>query len=236
MLIELEKIRKNDTVYELISTHIYWKLKLSIDPKGFSNRLSNACDHFGLPPKHKGRVQALAELMGVTTMTVSYWFDGKFIPARKKREKLAQLLKVSLSYLEIGSGEISDTSNDVLISRVKVPVVETDNYIYGSEKKANSSIYVDMQKTYEDMFAIIVPDESMSPIFNKGGLAIISPNEEIRTNAIVAIHLKSENKILLRQYFYMPQKQFLSPIDKDYQVYEVGESVEIIGHIVYYCE
>ena len=64
---------------------------------------------FGLPQKNKGRTEKLAKLIGVSKMTVSYWFDGKFLPSKNKREMIANELNVSQNYLEFGFGGMGDT-------------------------------------------------------------------------------------------------------------------------------
>jgi len=206
---------------------------LKINPVDFASRLNEACDHFGLPPKNKGRIEKLADLIGVSKMSVSYWFDAKFLPSRKKRDKIASILGVSKRYLELGEGSLDETDNHRQLKPYNYKLIKYNNYDENHEFKECSEVLIEMDTYYPDAFASIVYDNSMYPIYPANTLALINPCASVKNNSIVAAYIKTENKLIFRQFFDAGHKRFLSPVNDDYQTYTVSDNVLVIGLVVY---
>lgn len=227
---QLEVISFNDRMIE------YLNLKnciLKIDPKAFAERLDEACDSYGLPQKNKGRSEQLSQIVGVSKMTVSYWFDGKFLPSRAKRELIADKLNVSQNYLEFGYGELHDTALNRRLKKVDFKFVSKGKY---NEERIFDNypvISVEIDSEYPDAFATTIYDDAMYPIYPRETIVIIDPNSSIRNNSIVAFFNKNKQEIIIRQYIDAGAKKFLIPINNDYETYQITENVKVIGLVVY---
>lgn len=69
---------------------------------GFYQRLNKALDSAGVERFQKGRGAWLAKELKVTPAAASKWLSGDSVPERYRVEQIANLLKVSLAWLELG--------------------------------------------------------------------------------------------------------------------------------------
>lgn len=72
----------------------------------FSDRLNFCLDKEGFPPKNRGRIQLLAEMVGLTHRGASKWVNGQSAPPAKKFASLANKLNVSEKWLRTGEGNM----------------------------------------------------------------------------------------------------------------------------------
>lgn len=69
----------------------------------FSQRLTQACDDNPLIPDYgHGRQVTIANKLGISQEAVRKYFSGDAVPRRKKMEKLAEYLGVSIEWLSLG--------------------------------------------------------------------------------------------------------------------------------------
>ena len=61
-------------------------------PSTFAERLDLCLEKEGFPPKNKGRIQMLAQLVGLTHRGASKWLTGECTPPARKYPILAQQL------------------------------------------------------------------------------------------------------------------------------------------------
>ena len=105
----------------------------------FSVRLNLSLDKEGFPPKNRGRIQLLAELVGLTHRGASKWVNGESSPPAKKYPVLAKKLKVNEHWLRTGEGGMEDgVKQDIEKSRqsslINVPVYCVDSFLSQNKK------------------------------------------------------------------------------------------------------
>lgn len=71
----------------------------------FSQRLNEALDEAGIPPKGDGRSSALVDMLGITHQEAQKWLDGDAFPKTSSLVKMAGLLQVRSNWLLSGQGE-----------------------------------------------------------------------------------------------------------------------------------
>ena len=208
---------------------------MKITPHEFSSRLNAICDHLGLPEKNKGRQAQVATLLGLSKMAVSYWFDEKFVPSRRTREKLCKVMGVSQRFLEQGQGSLVEVRTTTLtdLKPFKYKLISPDAKISPDFLDVYSEVSLLTPVFYPDAFAVVIDDDSMYPIYPKNSLLLINPSQSVIPNAIVAVTTKKEGKLFFRQYIDAGQKRFLTPANNDYQTYVFSDKYTLLGSIVY---
>lgn len=140
----------------------------------FSDRLNICLDKEGFPPKNCGRIQQLAEMVGLTHRGASKWVNGQSSPPAKKFASLAKKLNVSEHWLRTGEGDMHDENKlhpkDALSVTANIPIYSLDSFL-----SENRIIQQSIQCTLTrqgNFFGIILETEAMSPRFTKGSIII----------------------------------------------------------------
>jgi|TARA_R110002167_G_scaffold184717_1_gene385218 transcriptional regulator with XRE-family HTH domain len=204
--------------------------RLKIDRAGFAERLIEACDHANVCPMNQGRTIKLAEMMGVDQRSTSYWFSGETLPSSKKRERLSEILNVSLVYLETGTGDISTGVKSEDTSLPVVPLSFIKNNDFSSFEKKSIPSNIEYSKA---AFISIVEDDSMSPIAYSGTEIVVDPEATLKNQKYVLIYDSNENTGYVRKVMLLDDKIFLTSLSdqSSYQQLELSHQ-EVIGKII----
>ena len=204
---------------------------LKISPSDFSKRLSEACDYASIPPLTQGRSAMLAEMLGINKRSVNYWFSGDSLPSSKKREKLAELLKVSRAYLEFGKGSLTDgleTENPQ-----GLPVIPLALILTHDREKFEKRIIPNGITYSKNAFITIVEDDSMSPIAYSGTEIVVDPDAVLTNQKYILIYDKNDDTGYVRKIMLLANKVFITSLEPQASFQEIDPShQEIIGKVI----
>jgi transcriptional regulator with XRE-family HTH domain len=139
----------------------------------FSERLNSALEKEGFPPKNKGRIQLLAEMVGLTHRGASKWLSGETCPPAKKYADLAKKLNVREEWLRTGELPIVNEAIVPLLPALSNPVAvyRAEDFLSQSKKPIQ---YVNCDLVSKgELFAIKLDSEAMSPRFPTGTIVLL---------------------------------------------------------------
>lgn len=79
--------------------------------EAFAARLNLALDRAGVPPKGKGRQDAVAERYGVSQKGARKWLEGEACPVMARLTQIARDLKISSEWLLTGRGAMIESTD-----------------------------------------------------------------------------------------------------------------------------
>lgn len=140
----------------------------------FSERLNLALDKEGFPPKNRGRIQLLAEMVGLSHRGASKWVSGQTSPPAKKFTALAKKLNVSELWLRSGEGPMENLITSLPgtspSSSFQIPIYESDTL---RAYKKTMLKTVSCQLPYAGhFFGIVLDTEAMTPRFPNHSIVI----------------------------------------------------------------
>lgn len=203
---------------------------------GFAERLNFALDKEKFPPKNKGRIQLLAEMMGLTHRGASKWINGETHPPAKKYSALAQKLNVSEQWLKEGLGSISckqkespsmmhANANTTFVPLYAVEELEND------KKTPLKMISSDLPAT-ENVVAIKLESEAMFPRFPSGTIIILDQNKKAKDGDFVLIQTSYYPVPIFRQFMQFNTSKYLSAHNPKFDRLTMSDSDKIIGTMV----
>jgi SOS-response transcriptional repressor LexA len=87
----------------------------------------------------------------------------------------------------------------------------------------------------DDSFAVIMPDSSMSPIFDKGCMLIFDPVRKANDRSFVLVHIHDTNTYVFRQLLIDMEHRYLKPLNPDLNAFKMrllAENDVIIATLV----
>ena len=167
--------------------------------KTFSERLNIALDKEGFPPKNRGRIQLLAEMVGLSHRGASKWVNGETRPPLKKYTTLAKKLNVREKWLRDGEGSMlgDHIHHEELNKTVEVPVYLAENF-HHKDPLPVKTITCNIAFT-GDLFAMLLESEAMSPRFPKGSIVIFDREKEAVDGDFVLVNFESYPTPVFRQ-------------------------------------
>lgn len=153
----------------------------------------------------------LAEKIGtLSSSRISNWEQGTRSPGPVEAKLLAQQLQVSASYLlgltDHPQGELTHNSLNGMrhIPLVTMKDVLNIKEILKSDHISDGkSIVVDSYNSSlksDTLFSVIIEDNSMQPIFEKGSILIIDGDNNPSPGDFVLAHFPAKNQTILRKY------------------------------------
>lgn len=200
----------------------------------FSDRLNICLDKEGFPPKNRGRIQLLAEMVGLTHRGASKWVNGQSAPPAKKFASLAKKLNVSEHWLRTGEGDMHDENKHHLIEddlsfTTDIPIYSLDDFLSGNrtiQKKIQCAL------TYPgDYFGIILDTEAMSPRFPKGSV-IIFDQTTAKDGDFVLVNYNEFPNPIFRQLLIMGSNYYLNAHNPKFDRLILTDEKRIIGKLV----
>lgn len=201
---------------------------------GFADRLNACLDKEGFPPKNRGRIQLLAEMIGLTHRGASKWINGQSSPPAKKYEALAKKLKVNETWLRTGVGNMWDTTSISDAHVTQSALLDVNLYAVES-LSSNEKVILETIKCSllpdGQFFGITLDTEAMTPRFPKGSI-IIFDNTEAKDGDFVLVDYHDFPSPIFRQLLIMNQTLYLNAHNPKFDRLILGDSRKILGKLV----
>jgi len=182
----------------------------------------------------------LAKLISVKPQVIQYLCSSKAQSSRFTFE-IAQALDVNPEWLATGKKPIylpTSPTEAFLENKALIPIfdftqlslLEKNNFHFDAVPHNNMSI---VQAKHKSCFGLIMPDNSMFPIFNNGAVLVINPNEELKINDYGLIQLVNENVFLIRKLTLIDNRKHITPINTTlFKEAPISNQDKIIGKII----
>lgn len=199
----------------------------------FSNRLNNCLDQEGFPPKNRGRIQLLAEMMDMTHRGASKWINGQSIPPAKKMALLAERLKVNEIWLRTGAGEMRSLESlkgeqkELFI--VDVPIYHIASILSG--KKVIQKIIKCNLPCQGQFFGVVLDTEAMSPRFPKGSI-IIFDSALAKDGDFVLVNCNGFPHPIFRQLLIMDEILYLHAHNPVFDRLVLSDTNRVVGKLI----
>lgn len=199
----------------------------------FADRLNACLDKEGFPPKNRGRIQLLAEMVGLTHRGASKWVNGQSAPPAKKFPTLAQKLNVNEQWLRTGEGSMIDIETSTSQSPKSIA---TDVNIYSVESLlSDSKIILSTIKSnlanHSQYFGINLDTEAMTPRFPKGSI-IIFDEMEAKDGDFVLVNFDEYPNPIFRQLLIIGQTLYLNAHNPKFDRLVLTDKSRIMGRLV----
>lgn len=200
----------------------------------FTDRLNSCLDKEGFPPKHRGRIQLLAEMVGLTHRGASKWVNGQSAPPAKKYESLAKKLKVNELWLRTGEGSMCPETEitadiDAGTATSEVPIFELNTFL--SKDKTLLKKIPCILAHQGDFFGIILDTEAMSPRFPKGSI-IIFDQTTAKDGDFVLVNYDEYPVPIFRQLLIIGGIYYLNAHNPKFDRLVLKDEKQIIGKLV----
>lgn len=200
----------------------------------FSVRLNLCLDKEGFPPKNRGRIQLLAEMVGLTHRGASKWVNGESSPPAKKFPILAKKLNVNERWLRTGEGHIDDvdqngSKNEHYSQWIEVPIYFADNFL--SDKKLIYKTIHCSLTTKGNFFGVLLDSEAMSPRFPMGSIIIFDDSPPIDGDFVLVKYDEFPNPIF-RQLFIIGESLYLNAHNPRFDRLILSDRKCILGKLV----
>ncbi len=203
--------------------------------KGFADRLNQCLDKEGFPPKNRGRIQLLAEMVGLTHRGASKWINGEGSPPAKKFASLAKKLGVSEIWLRTGVEDSCEVEKLLgLNPNDESFLIDVNLYSLDSILKDKKDILKVIKCTLPckgNFFGIILETEAMSPRFPKGSVIILD-RSIAKDGDFVLIDYNEFPIPIFRQLFIIGGCMYLNAHNPKFDRLILSESNRIIGRLV----
>ena len=174
----------------------------------FSERLSLTLDKEGFPPKNKGRIQLLAEMVGLTHRGASKWVNGETCPPAKKYADLAKKLNVREEWLK--TGEMPMVATAIPLSptiSTSVPVYSVEAYL-AKNRSAIQQINCNLTPI-GNLFAVKLDSEAMSPRFPSGSFIVLDDRKSFKDGDYILVNFESYPVPIFRQVLITDSSLYL---------------------------
>lgn len=199
----------------------------------FANRLNLALDKEGFPPKNRGRIQLLAEMVGLTHRGASKWVNGEACPPAKKYAALAEKLNVREEWLRIGQDPMLAEDVQEFIEdnvSITVPVYHVENFF--SQTKTPIQIVNCNLPTVGKLFAIQLETEAMSPRFPKDSIVIFDDKKQPQDGDFVLVNFNNYPAPIFRQLLIIGSTMYLNAHNPKFDRLLLIEKNKIIGVMI----
>ena len=201
--------------------------------KHFADRLNTCLDKEKFPPKNKGRIQLLAEMVGLTHRGASKWVNGQSSPPAKKYASLANKLNVNEAWLRTGEGDMYEThqtqTNKEQSFIIDVNIYNIDGFL--SEKKSINRTVKSTLPYNGNFFGIILDTEAMSPRFPQGSI-IIFDNSTAKDGDFVLVNFSEFPNPIFRQLLIIGESLYLNAHNPKFDRLVLTDKKRIIGKLV----
>ncbi len=200
----------------------------------FSERLNICLDKEGFPPKNHGRIQLLAEMVGLTHRGASKWVNGQSSPPAGKYAALAKKLNVSETWLRTGQGAmLGSASTAPLSSAMGLP---QDVSIYTLQAWTTNKT---PQKTMRcvlpykgNFFGIILETEAMTPRFPNGSIIILDDTASPKDGDFVLVKFAGLPEPIFRQLLITGSAHYLNAHNPKFDRLILTSDSQIMGKLV----
>ena len=201
----------------------------------FAERLNICLDKEGFPPKNHGRIQLLAEMVGLTHRGASKWVNGQSSPPAGKYTALAKKLNVSECWLRTGDGAMLGSAvSEQLSSAMGLP---QDVNIYTihefiSDPKIPQKTIKCVLPYKGSFFGIALETEAMSPRFPNGSIIVFDDTTLPKDGDFVLVSFAGLPEPIFRQLLAMGASRYLNAHNPKFDRLMLTDDSRIIGKLV----
>ncbi len=201
----------------------------------FADRLNLCLEKDGFPPKHKGRIQLLSQLVGLTHRGASKWLNGECTPPARKYAQLAKQFNVNEHWLKTGHGPMYDACADTFI---KAPLgVEQTVPLYSMADITSSAPCAEKNMQcilpYRGVFyAVRLDTEAMAPQFPAGSVLIMDRYAEPRNGDFVLVSVHGQTNVLFRQLKMEGTERFLYALQPQFESLILSMPHDMMGKLI----
>lgn len=204
--------------------------------KNFAERLRQALDLRGYPSHGRGRLIYLQEIFNISRSGANKWIHGKALPHRQKRVEIANLLGVSLEWLETGVGLPLEVKKETFMSEnlvQEIPLL-TMKQVYHYKKTAHiSEESLIVNKTIPtNAIAVNFVGDSMTPRFRDGSILIVQIDATITDGDYVIAKTPILPEAIFRQYIKGSSSNYLLAINTKFETIELNTDCILIGKVI----
>ena len=201
----------------------------------FSERLNICLDKEGFPPKNHGRIQLLAEMVGLTHRGASKWVSGQSTPPAGKYASLAKKLHVSEKWLQTGEGSMLASTDAEPLSCAMGLAQDVSIYTINelvSVKKTPQKIMKCVLPYKGSFFGITLETEAMSPRFPNGSIIIFDDMAIPKDGDFVLVRFEQLPVPIFRQLLIMGTSRYLNAHNPKFDRLMLTDESPIIGKLV----
>lgn len=208
----------------------------------FASRLAQAAKDAGY--SEHGKATEIAERLGLTPKAVSKWFNAESIPRQDAMNKLAELLRVEVVWLQHGktAGFDSNVSDPRPYRPApKYPVisfVQAGNWTEACEPYTLSEIdewYESEVAVHGSAFWLKVEGDSMTAptgvSIPEGSLVLVDTGREPINGSLVIAKLTDTNEATFKK-LVLDGAKYLKALNPAYPVITINGNCKIIGVVV----
>ncbi len=201
----------------------------------FSERLNFCLDKLGFPPKNYGRIQLLADMVGLTHRGAGKWVSGESSPPSGKFAILAKQLQVNELWLRTGEGIMCPLAEDgpergILGITQSVPMY-MPNHILQTEKCAYHTLSCILPYVSK-FYGIALHTEAMSPRFPIGSMLIFDAQATPKDGDFVLIHTAMYPEPVFRQLIESCEQQYLCAYNPKFERFILSSGDKILGKLI----
>ena len=201
---------------------------------GFADRLNICLDKEGFPPKNRGRIQLLAEMVGLTHRGASKWINNEASPPAKKFSSLAKKLNVNEEWLRTGEGAMQASNESPCKHNTKTVLLDINIYSIDSILSEKKVILSTIKGTFPykaQFFGITLDTEAMSPRFPKGSI-IIFDETSAKDGDFVLVNFNEYPSPIFRQLLIIGENMYLNAHNPKFDRLILSDRSRIIGKLV----
>ena len=206
-----------------------------MNPSTFAERLNICLDKEGFPPKNHGRIQLLAEMVGLTHRGASKWVNGQSAPPAGKYAALAKKLNVNETWLRTGEGNMLGSAESVQLSSAMglpqdVNIYTVDELI--SAKKTPQKTIKCVLPYKASFFGMTLETEAMSPRFPNGCIIIFDETAIAKDGDFVLVNYAGFPEPIFRQLLTMGSSTYLNAHNPKFDRLVLTDESRIIGKLI----
>lgn len=201
----------------------------------FAERLNICLDKEGFPPKNCGRIQMLAEMVGLTHRGASKWVNGQSAPPAVKYASLAKKLNVSEKWLRYGEGAMLGSGTSEHLSNALGLPQDVNIYLVDEIATPNKT----PQKTMTcvlpykgSFFGVTLETEAMSPRFPNGSIIIFDDTAIAKDGDFVLVSVAGLPAPIFRQLLTIGSSRFLNAHNPKFDRLTLTDDNKIIGKLI----
>ncbi|MDP3705000.1 MAG: S24 family peptidase [Legionellaceae bacterium] len=206
-----------------------------VKSSSFSERLNSCLDKEGFPPKNRGRIRLLSEMVGLTHRGASKWINGQSSPPAGKFPLLAKQLNVSEIWLRTGVGSMYEENRALSLSGEMGIALDVPIYCVSDMLLSNKILQHTIKciLPYRGIFyGIVLKTEAMSPRFPIGSVIIFDAYAKPKDGDFVLVQMNEYPEPLFRQVLITESFTYLNAHNPKFDRLVLDNSHNMMGKLV----
>lgn len=203
--------------------------------KTFSERLNLCLDKLGFPPKNYGRIQLLADMVGLSHRGAGKWVSGQSSPPSGKFSSLAKQLQVNEAWLRTGEGFMCSQDLTQVLEHSQLDMLQEVPLYSQSQvlhRQPSHTQNLTCRLPYKsDFFAINLMSEAMSPRFPSGSILIFDALAIPNDGDFVLVSDADYPDPIFRQYLLSAEQIFLYAYNPKFERISSKSGHRILGKL-----